>query len=269
MVGVTNEDLYKLIQSLSTKSDEIKEEIVNIKRDLNKEIEEIHFENKKLREENQSLEKVEQETKKYSIVVYGLDEENTEVDDIKKFIDIVNNKLEINCRFDDLRDIYRFGAITQGKIRPLAVEVVRYKLKIEIQHKAKLLKGTNIYISQDYTSEEYRKQKILRQNLKKARENKHQAVIKKNILFIDGKGYTCEELIQKQQENQVEDQVSDGQTGEDESEDEGEKEAEEETDTLQGKQLNINTDNNRKRKKVGSEIELLSKRSTRQTSSKI
>ena len=123
-------------------------------------------------------------------MLYGLKEANTPVEDIQSVLDIITNKLKINCQFSDIRDVYRLGKPEQQKVRPVSIELVSYKLKLEILNKTKELKGTNIFISIDYTVEEYQKRKVLLHHLKIAKGNNYLAIIKNNVLFVDGEAYT-------------------------------------------------------------------------------
>lgn len=207
----TNDDLIKYIQAISEKCDQIRNDIVTVKQDLTKEIEKIHSETKEIKEENiilkTKLNILEQKFKKYNLIIYGLEEQEDEIEDIQKFLDTVNQNLDIDCRFDDLRDIFRIGKNTEGKIRPLLVEFVNYKLKIEILHKARLLKGTNIFVSNDYTPEEYRKQKVLRQYMSTVRAENCKAFIQKSKLYIDGREYTYEEVLRLTEERNKKERV--------------------------------------------------------------
>lgn len=133
--------------------------------------------------------------KKYNLNIYGLREKDDEIEDMKEFLNIVSDKLDINCRFDYIQDFYRFGKRNDEMNRSVSIEAVSYRFKTELLQKAKLLNGTNISIANHYTTEEYRKQKILRQHLIKARKSNHWAFIKKNILVLDGTAYTYEELL--------------------------------------------------------------------------
>lgn len=210
----TSDDLFKYIQAINEKCDQIRIDIANVKKDLSEEIEKINLENRKLKEENNNLKVklnvVEQKLRKYNLIVYGLEEQKTEIGDIQEIIKIFNQKLDIKCRFDDIRDIYRLGKYYEGKNRPLSIELVNYKLKIELLHKAKLLKGTSIYLANDYTPGEYQKQKVLRKHMIDARSENCKAYIKKNILYIEDKGYTFEDLSKlSTEQNKDKDNITD------------------------------------------------------------
>ena len=134
---VTNKDLFDAIQNLVKKTEdiqkqndslkeELKQEIKSIKSELTLEIERIKEENDKLKKENLDLERrlsqTEKKLKKYNLVLYGLKEANTPVEDIQSVLDIITNKLKINCQFSDIRDVYRLGKPEQQKVRPVATK---------------------------------------------------------------------------------------------------------------------------------------------------
>lgn len=212
--NVSIKDLYKLLLEVKNKNDklqiqnnttkeEIKQEIRSTKNDIFKELEKIKEENNEIKKENENLKNrvlnCERKLKKFNLIFYGLQEEEEELTIIQNFLDLINDKLNIDCNFSDIRDIYRIGLKETGKDRPrpMVVEFVNYKLKIEILTNAKKLKGTGIFIANDYTSEDYEKHKILITHLKKARINNHHAVIKNNALIINGEKYIYEVLVER------------------------------------------------------------------------
>lgn len=215
----TIEELFKCIKQLSEKCDLIREDISNVKKDLYVELDKVNLNNKELKEENNILKEklniLEQKLKKYNLMVYGLKEQENEINDIQEFVAIIKDNLEIDIRFDDIRDIFRVGPKKEEKHRPLAIELVSYKLKIEILQKAKLLRGTKIFIANDYTAVEYRKRKLLRLHLNKARGKNQQAFIRKNLLVVEGKSFTYQELLQKDiEEEELNESVSEVETQE-------------------------------------------------------
>lgn len=210
--NVTNNDLFKLIQELVNKTNEIQNQNIEIKKDLTQEIRTIQFEiteklekikkeNIELKEENQTLKNrlsaIEKKVKKYNLIFYGVEEQDNDIDEIQYFLDTINKHLQISFNFSDIRDIYRFGKKVEGKSRPISVEFVSYPLKIDILKNAKKLKGTGVFIANDYTTEEYEKQKVLRAHLIIARRNNQQATIKNNTLYVDGEAFTYEELKER------------------------------------------------------------------------
>lgn len=188
----------KIESSATSNTEQLKEEIKKLKAEIKQELEGLRTENEEIKRENQHLKTrllvTERKLKKYNLVFYGLKEGESNIHDIKCIINLINDKLGIDCHSRDIRDCYRVGQKTQDKHRPITIEIVNYQLKLEIFKNTKNLKGTGIYIAKDYIPEDYEQQKILRRNLKIAREQNIEAYIKNNILIANGIKYTPEEL---------------------------------------------------------------------------
>ncbi|CAG9812886.1 unnamed protein product [Phaedon cochleariae] len=201
----TIDDLFHLVQQ---GNQELKTEIQNLKESLNNKIAVLKGENDQLIRENselkQRISETEKKLKKYNLIVYGVqgDDQKTE----SEVINIVNDILKVKCNHRDFRDIYRIGKSVNGEVRPVVVEVVNFNLKTSILSSARShgpeLKKKNINFSHDYTKEEYTKRKLIHKYLVKARKNNLSAFIKNNILTIDGKEFSYEELLT--QENETE-----------------------------------------------------------------
>lgn len=209
---ITNKDLYKLLQSVLNKNIEIeneikenretfKQEIAELKKEHSQQFQDLRNENEILKQENEKLKDkinlVERKTKKYSLFVYGLKEEENNLEDIQQLLNLCVETLNLSCTFSDFRDIYRIGNSTEGKIRPLVAEVVSYQLKSEILKNCKVLKGSGIFITHEYTSTDYKNRKLLRKNLSLARSLNLNANIKNNILYVEEEKYTLEDLIRE------------------------------------------------------------------------
>lgn len=206
---VTNKDIYALIQSVLSKNIEIQkeikdnkdlltQEIADLKQEFSKQFQDLKKENDDLKRENNELKEklniIERRAKKYNLIIYGLTEEEDNKEDIQNFLAICNDTLKLRCTFSDFRDIYRIGKLTEGKTRPLLIEVVNYQLKAEILKNARDLKGTGIFVAQDNTPTDYDNKKILVTNLKLARNHNLQAKIKNYSLLIEDEEYTVEDL---------------------------------------------------------------------------
>nr|CAI5830427.1 unnamed protein product [Callosobruchus analis] len=206
---ITTGHLYELIKTVITQNKELREELKETKNQITTQITELKKEfteqyqqlvqaNEKLREDNDRLKEkintIERRLKKFSFVVYGLEEEGNQTDDIQSILKILNETLNITCNFGDFRDFYRIGIRTGESIRPVVVETVSYSLKTAIIANAKHLKGTGIFVTQDYTEADYNKRKILVTRLKEARKSKLNAKIKNNKLIINNVEYSIESL---------------------------------------------------------------------------
>ncbi|VEN54423.1 unnamed protein product [Callosobruchus maculatus] len=214
MHSVTTKDVYALLSTIAPQIATIQSDIVAIRNDLqnfksdidsiNVKVTKLEIENKKLRSKLQTLES---KTKKYSLIIYGLPgtEESTE----KEVIDLVSNKLKISFEQKDLRDCFRFGKTIEGKHRPTSIELSTYSIKQSILTQArKLPKGSGIFISPEYTTEEYIKRKVLHSNLIAARKKNNSAYIKGGILYVNGDKLTYEDLLEQEEvDEEVEDEA--------------------------------------------------------------
>ena len=181
--------LSKLIQN---GNEQIKSEIRDLRQQLNTEIGALKSKNEELEKENAELKNkinsIERRSKKYNIIVYGVEESENETN--RDVLKILNEILHITYSISNFRDICRIGQATQGKIRPVILEVLNYQLKLDILARAKAnykdLNITKIYFAHDYTSEDYQKRKYLSEQLKAAREKNYIAKIRKNVLIVNG-----------------------------------------------------------------------------------
>lgn len=209
-----NKTLLELVQSLVKSNEDIKNQIADqqtvitneirvLKQEIFEDVLEIKKENKALREEvkelKEKLEKVERDSKRYRLIIHGLEEEKDDCSDLERTLDLINRKLGVECRFADVRNFVRLGQPLVEKRRTASLELNSFFLKREILKNSKKLKGTNIFISPDYTEKERAEQKLLYHHLKEARLNSKQAFIKNKVLVIDGRKRTLEELKENTQ----------------------------------------------------------------------
>ncbi|CAG9815039.1 unnamed protein product [Phaedon cochleariae] len=210
---ITNNQIYELLKetvAANTKTtEELKQAIRSTRNEILEELKSVKDENLALREENTKLKErlinTERKIRKFNLVVYGVKEEQDEIGDINNFLNILDTHLDIKANFNDLRDFHRIGKAKENINRPVLVELLSYKLKTEIYAKVKKLKGTGIFVSEDYSPEDYAIQKKLRIYLKKARENGQQAFMRNNLLIIEGSSYTVEDL---EEQNYLEGKVN-------------------------------------------------------------
>jgi exosome complex exonuclease DIS3/RRP44 len=66
-------------------------------------------------------------------------------------VDLLNKKLGLQIEYRDIDVAHRLGKFTHTKNRPAIVKFVRRQTKIDIMKRAKLLKGTGIFINEDLT----------------------------------------------------------------------------------------------------------------------
>nr|CAI5860479.1 unnamed protein product [Callosobruchus analis] len=195
---ITTEDIFRLIKDTHQ---EIKEEIRQINSNITNIKSELEILNKKqtdVEKTNEILKSkvnlLESKLKKYNLVIYGVEE--TEDGSLRDAVNCMRSKLEVMIDDLHIRDCYRIGKQNgKNKSRPIVVELISYNQKQNILIKAKKLPhGSGVYVSNDYTQEEYIRRKVLYAHLKRARESHNSAYIKNNTLYVNGDPYTYENL---------------------------------------------------------------------------
>ncbi|CAH1176538.1 unnamed protein product [Phaedon cochleariae] len=204
MVEISKEEIYKMFEkitqqndNLSKQVDNLKDELRTYKKTIQNKIDTLEKQNEDLKEENVKLKdrliNCERKIKKYNLVIYNLEGENIQ----QTVVDLLHQKLKINCEANDLRDSYRLNSGGKhNKLHPILIECMNSRLRAQILSEAKKLKGTGIFISPDYTVEDYQKKKLLYQFQKLARGRDQSATIRGNNLVIDGVQYSLDELQQ-------------------------------------------------------------------------
>ena len=166
----------------SDKFNELKQLIISSRNEL---LQVINPQSKAIQELQEKLEK---HTRINNIIVYGLEENEKE-----NWVTREGHLLKLAEKLDlpkfDYDNCYRIGkkSTTQGHPRPLLVKLVRFREKMTILNARKKLKGTKIFISEDKTPDERRREAALRtQGLKiKSRNPDSKFWIKNMVLFVD------------------------------------------------------------------------------------
>lgn len=149
------------IQKLQTELDEMKKGMRS----------QLDSSAKELKDEME--ESLEIECRKMNLVIHGLKDENGEVDveEVIKLFDI-GLKMDYERHVEKITRIGR--TINEQKIRPLKMVLKSVDSRKEILARAKILKEseefTKVFITPDLTRRQQEKDKILRQQLKKIRE---------------------------------------------------------------------------------------------------
>ena len=133
---------------------------------------------------NQHLNSLEQYTRKNSIRLFGIkesDEDNVE----RQAIQIIKDNLRIEIKETDIEIAHRAGKFRpEGrrdakKSRPVLLKFASHKTKVKIMRAKKEFKGTEYWVTEDLTSENADKVKVLNQLRK---DNKI-----KSVWTVDGK----------------------------------------------------------------------------------
>ena len=99
----------------------------------------------------------------------------------------------------DITEVKRIGKESEGFKGPILMEVRTTNMKMEILRKKNKLRGSEIYVNEDYTKEVQKQGKDLVKLMKIAREQRHEAMLMYNNLKINVRMYTLEQLGAEEQ----------------------------------------------------------------------
>lgn len=161
----------------------------------------------KLAEMTEKADYLEGQIRRNNLVVDGIPETQNEswkeVEDKVKYV--IKEKLHLDSSQMVIERAHRTGnpsGYSEKRPRPIMVKFLRYKDKMAVLGKTKDLKGTNIYVNEDYTEAVRQKRKELIPAMKAARERGDIAYIRHDKLIVhhparmhkDGKGTNSQEL---------------------------------------------------------------------------
>lgn len=163
-----------------------------------KDMEGVILENNNLKErvvvQEQKIEMLEREIRRKNLVVKGLNENIREEPSVtkEKIVEMVQKLgIEINPE-TDMDEVRRLGKPTMGKTRPVLLKLTTRGKKMEILKNTNRLKGTDIWVDEDYTREIQEKRRQLLVPLKEARKKGHRAYLRHDRLVIDEGIYEME-----------------------------------------------------------------------------
>lgn len=205
-IKMTEDNIKQLLDEIIRNRNEIKSSIEASESKLLLKIEGIINRLNKLEKENfmlkEEIETLKGDNKKNNIVIFGIKHQGTRL--TTEFItEELNNLLDIDLKETDINDLYTLGNTEDS---PIKIELTTHLKKKLIFQNCRKLKDTSIFINHDLTPKQREDNKVLRRHLKLAKEDKNKTCyVKKNTLYINEKGYTIEDLLElENQENSEE-----------------------------------------------------------------
>lgn len=124
------------------------------------------------------------QVRKNNIMIDGIPESEKEngAESEEKVRQIFAEKLKLSGM--EFERIHRTGNSNGDRVRPIVARFVSYKDKVRVMECAKNLKGTNVYINEDYPEEVRQKRKELIPAMKAARERGEIAFLRYDKLII-------------------------------------------------------------------------------------
>lgn len=119
---------------------------------------------------------LEGQSRRNNLVFDGIQESHNETwaESESKIMKLLSDKLQLNQKEIELERAHRIGKLIGGgtsgnRPRPIVAKFLRYKDKLMVQEKATKLKGTGIYINEDFTEAVRQRRKELLPAMKAAR----------------------------------------------------------------------------------------------------
>ncbi|KAJ8385857.1 hypothetical protein AAFF_G00179230 [Aldrovandia affinis] len=130
------------------------------------------------------LDYLEGQSRRNNIVIDGIQESGNEswAQSEEKVRKLLSDKLKLTGI--EFERVHRTGRSTGERTRPIVAKFFRYKDKVRVMEKAKDLKGTNVYINEDYTDVVRQKRKELIPAMKAARERGDIAFLRHDKLIV-------------------------------------------------------------------------------------
>ncbi|KAL8613595.1 hypothetical protein ACOMHN_022014 [Nucella lapillus] len=200
-MDITQEEMKEMkasMDSLNESFSGLKEEVEDLKKEVsslkksNSELSEI---NKKMEQRMSNLEMkvddLEGRSKRNNIMVHGFTrQENERSEDCEHMLkDMLTDQLELSgdVQFD------RGHRVNSKSNSPIIARCTFYKDKVKILKAKRKLKGTNVFIGEDFSQRVRNIRKKLGPHLKAARDQEKRATMVYDHLLIDGKKFVLNE----------------------------------------------------------------------------
>lgn len=104
---------------------------------------------KTVQHQNETILQLQKRIDSNNIIIHGIDEidDSSKLEDI--VIGIVNEKMNIELKSEEIEEIFRIGQVKGLSPRPIKIRMVNKKSKLNIIKNRSKLKGTKIFINDD------------------------------------------------------------------------------------------------------------------------
>lgn len=167
----------EIIEAVNTKVQIIEEDVKSLK-------EENQFLRTTIDKQEAKIRVLEKETKSKELIIHGLEEKETNEINIEHLlINFFKNTMKLTVEGNDIDKAFRLGQ-KREKPRPIRVIFVKSKTRDNIISNRKSLKGSKIFISENFTKEVLEKRKALLPEVKKLRDEGKTAFIKYDKIVV-------------------------------------------------------------------------------------
>uniref|UniRef100_A0A1Y1K306 Uncharacterized protein n=1 Tax=Photinus pyralis TaxID=7054 RepID=A0A1Y1K306_PHOPY len=150
----------------------------------------------KILHQDRKIDSLEREIRRKNIIIKGVEDiineraEDTR-DKVTKLMQDIGVEMDEKNDIDEIR---RIGKFKNQYKRPIIIKLTSGMKKTQILHSSKNLKGSNIWIDEDYSREILEERKMLIPHMKEAKQKGYKTQMKYNKLIINGEMYGIEEL---------------------------------------------------------------------------
>lgn len=142
------------------------------------------------------LDDLENRSRRQNLVIHGLEEDENENwettrEKVKK---LLQTRLEIQIEDNIIQRAHRTGKKIPGKSRPIVCKFLCDIKKEETLRASKKLRGSSLFISQDYPYTVRNERRKLQNYMHEARVNGKYAYLSFRYLFIDGRKYSLYDI---------------------------------------------------------------------------
>ena len=144
-----------------------------------------------IKEQDSRFELLEKEIRKNNIIIQGVVDENDEKEEnVTEKVQNILTKMGVKVDVEmDASEIRRIGTYKPNRNRPILVKLQKWKTKMEIYKLTKNLKGSDIWINDDFSKKVQAERKCLTPYLQQVRQQGSTAYLRYNKMIIDGKVY--------------------------------------------------------------------------------
>lgn len=182
---------HELTLNMDKKAQEIIEavnqKVLVIEEDVKTLKEENNLLKMKIEKQDEKIRTLEKESKGKELIVHGLEErETSEVSVERLLLDFFRSTMQLAMDGNDLDKAFRLGKKME-RPRPIRVIFAKSKVRDTVISKRKALKGSKIFISENFPKEVLETRKALLPEVKKLREEGKTAFIKYDKIIVQDK----------------------------------------------------------------------------------
>lgn len=158
--------------------------------DLRKTKEELKNSIENTKKLNQSIDELEDRNRRNNLIFFGIAQEQNETweQTEQKVRDVIRDKMNLNSEFEIERAhrIYNGPSSRANGSKPIIVTFSRFKDRANVQKNSYKLKGSDIFVNEDYCKNTRRIQKLLRERQKEIKDHVKKADVRyKKLVVVD------------------------------------------------------------------------------------